>query len=116
MEQAELVDGFVKDILKPILANRGSTAVGSGRRRQHLVHRRHAPPPARLELVDGDHLMQQARLIKSDVEIAIIEESCAIGDAVTQRRSTRPGPVAASSRSPAMPCRPCSTSAARWPT
>ena len=29
--------------------------------------------------------MQQVRLIKSDDEIAIIEEACAIGDAVTQR-------------------------------
>ena len=86
MEQAELVDGFVKDILRPILRNRG---LDSGRLgldvanisfidavRSHLPH---------LELIDGDRLMQRARLIKSDVEIDIIEEACAIGDAVTQR-------------------------------
>jgi Xaa-Pro aminopeptidase len=36
-------------------------------------------------MIDGDQVMQRARLIKNDVEIAIIHESCAIGDAVTQR-------------------------------
>ncbi|MDE0236554.1 MAG: Xaa-Pro peptidase family protein [bacterium] len=86
MEQAELVDGFVKDILRPILQNRG---LDSGRlgldaanmsfidaARNHLPH---------LEMVDGDQLLQRARLIKSDIEIDIIKEACAIGDAVTQR-------------------------------
>ena len=38
-----------------------------------------------LELVDGDTVMQQARWIKSDLEVAVIEEACAIGDSVTQR-------------------------------
>jgi Xaa-Pro aminopeptidase len=44
--------------------------------------RRHLPD---VELVDGDAAMQRARLIKSDLEVAVIEEACAIGDAVTQR-------------------------------
>ncbi len=94
MEQAELVDGFVSDILKPILKNRN---LDSGRLgvdaanisfidalRKHLPH---------VELIDGDVVMQAARLIKSDVEIQILHESCAIGDAVTQRAldSTRAG-------------------------
>jgi Xaa-Pro aminopeptidase len=94
MEQAELVDGFVSDILKPILANRG---LDSGRLGVDAANisfidalRRHLPD---LELVDGDVVMQSARLIKSDVEIQILHESCAIGDAVTQRalESTRAG-------------------------
>lgn len=86
MEQAELVDGFVSDILKPILANR---KLDSGRLGVDAANisfidslRRHLPD---VELVDGDVVMQHARLIKSDVEIQIIHEACAIGDAVTQR-------------------------------
>jgi Xaa-Pro aminopeptidase len=86
MEQAELVDGFVRDILRPVLAGRG---LGSGRLGVDAggisfveAMRRHLPD---VELVDGDAAMQRARLIKSDLEVAVIEEACAIGDAVTQR-------------------------------
>ena len=86
MEQAELVDGFVRDILKPILADRrldsGRLAVDAAAISFLDALRTHLPD---VELIDGDVLMQRARLIKSDVEIAIIEEACAIGDAVTQR-------------------------------
>ena len=86
MEQAELVDGFVKDILRPILRDRGldSGQLGVDAANISFINavRSHLP---HLEMVDGDQLMQRARLIKSDVEIAIIEEACAIGDAVTQR-------------------------------
>ncbi len=51
---------------------------------------RHLPG---VELVDGDVVMQRARLVKFDEEIAIIEEACAIGDSVTQRAldEARPG-------------------------
>ena len=86
MEQRELVDGFVKDILSPILANRGLTsgklAVDQANISFIDALRTHLPD---LELVDGDAVMQQARWIKSDIEVAIIEEACAIGDSVTQR-------------------------------
>jgi Xaa-Pro aminopeptidase len=94
MEQAELVDGFVSDILKPILANRkldsGRLGVDAANISFIDALRRHLPD---VELVDGDVVMQKARLIKSDVEIQILHESCAIGDAVTQRAldSTRAG-------------------------
>lgn len=86
MEQRELVDGFVVDILTPLLDRRGLT---SGRLAvdqsnisfiQSLATR--LPD---IELIDGDTVMQQARWIKTDQEVAIIEEACAIGDAVTQR-------------------------------
>ncbi|HEY6629789.1 MAG TPA: Xaa-Pro peptidase family protein, partial [Acidimicrobiia bacterium] len=86
MEQRELVDGFVVDILAPILRDAG---LDTGRLAVDQANisfinsmRSHLPD---LELVDGDAVMQQARWIKSDLEVAIIEEACAIGDSVTQR-------------------------------
>ena len=86
MEQAELVHGFVRDILRPILATRGLDAgrLGVDAASVSFIDalRDHLPG---VEVVDGDTIMQRARLIKTDVEIAIIEEACAIGDAVTQR-------------------------------
>jgi Xaa-Pro aminopeptidase len=46
-----------------------------------------------MRIADGDHAMQQARMIKLPEELAIVEESCAIGDSVTQRAidESRPG-------------------------
>lgn len=86
MEQAELVDGFVRDILTPMLAERGllQGRIGVDQANISFVNavRRHLPD---LELEDGDTVMQRARLVKSAVEIAIIQEACAIGDSVTQR-------------------------------
>lgn len=86
MEQAELVDGFVANILAPLLAERGLTQGRIGVDQANIsfviAMQRHLPD---LELADGDALLQRARLVKSDVEIAIIHEACAIGDSVTQR-------------------------------
>ncbi len=86
MEQRELVDGFVRDILTPILDERGLLASRLGVDQANISFiesiRQHLPD---VELVDGDTVMQQARWIKTDLEIAVIEEACAIGDAVTQR-------------------------------
>ncbi|MDH3499570.1 MAG: Xaa-Pro peptidase family protein [Acidimicrobiia bacterium] len=86
MEQAELVDGFVQNILGPILRDRG---FGEGRLGVDQANisfvesmRRHLPD---LELVDGDTVLHKARWVKSDLEIPVIEEACAIGDSVTQR-------------------------------
>lgn len=86
MEQRELVDGFVKNILTPILAERGMLQgkLGVDQANISFVHSMQAHLPD-VELVDGDTIMQKARWFKSDLEIAIIEEACAIGDAVTQR-------------------------------
>jgi Xaa-Pro dipeptidase len=94
MEQRELVDGFVKTTLAPLLNERGVAAgrLGLDQVNFSLVEsmRLHLPD---VSPTDGDHLMQQVRLIKSEDEIRIIEEACAIGDAVTQRAidSTRAG-------------------------
>ncbi|HEX6131207.1 MAG TPA: Xaa-Pro peptidase family protein, partial [Actinomycetota bacterium] len=86
MEQRELVDGFVKATLAPLLAEAGVDAgrIGVDQVNFSLVEsmREHLPD---IEPTDGDWLMQQARLIKSPGEIAIVEEACAIGDSVTQR-------------------------------
>ena len=86
MEQRELVDGFVVDILTPILTERGLTSgrLGVDQANISFIHslRDHLPD---LELVDGDTIMQQARWVKTDLEVAVIEEACAIGDSVTQR-------------------------------
>jgi Xaa-Pro aminopeptidase len=86
MEQRELVDGFVKATLAPLLAEAGVDAgrIGVDQVNFSLVEsmREHLPD---IQPTDGDWLMQQARLIKSPDEIAIVEEACAIGDSVTQR-------------------------------
>jgi Xaa-Pro aminopeptidase len=39
---------------------------------------------SKAELVDGDTLMQKVRLIKTEDEVQLLHEACAIGDAVTQ--------------------------------
>jgi len=94
MEQRELVEGFVKVTLAPLLSDLGVDAgrIGVDQVNYSLVEAMsvHVPDVVPAE---GDHLMQQVRLIKSDDELAIIEEACAIGDAVTQRAidSTRAG-------------------------
>lgn len=94
MEQRELVDGFVTDILRPILRQLdlvgGALAVDQANISFIHALRDHLPD---VEVIDGDTVMQQARWIKTDIEVAIIEEACAIGDAVTQRalESTKAG-------------------------
>lgn len=86
MEQRELVDGFVREILRPLLQDRGVAdgKIGMDAANLSLLEsiRVHLPD---LEVVDGDTVMQQARWIKLDEELAIVEEACAIGDSVTQR-------------------------------
>jgi Xaa-Pro aminopeptidase len=86
MEQRELVDGFVTSTLAPLLRDRGlhdgKLAVDQANISFIQALREHFPD---LELVDGDAIMQSARWVKTDLEIAVIEEACAIGDSVTQR-------------------------------
>ncbi len=94
MEQRELVDGFVRDILKPLLVEHdldaGKLAVDQANISFIRSIAAHLPD---LEIVDGDEIMQAARWVKTDLEVAVIEEACAIGDAVTQRalEGTRAG-------------------------
>lgn len=94
MEQRELVDGFVREILGPLLrkydVQGGKLGIDQANLSLIEALNRHCPD---LELRDGDTVMQQARWIKLDEEIAIIEEACAIGDSVTKRalEETRAG-------------------------
>lgn len=86
MEQRELVDGFVTDILTPMLAERGllSGRLAVDQANISFIQSLQTNLPD-IELIDGDTVMQQARWIKTDIEVAVIEEACAIGDSVTQR-------------------------------
>jgi Xaa-Pro aminopeptidase len=86
MEQRPLVDGFVREILGPILRELELTdgRVGIDQANLSLLEslRQHFP---NLQVTDGDTVMQQARWIKLPEEVAVVEEACAIGDSVTQR-------------------------------
>jgi len=86
MEQRELVDGFVKITLAPLLNELGVAdgRIGVDQVNYSLIEsmQMHLPD---VQPTDGDVLMQHVRLVKTRDEIAIIEESCAIGDSVTQR-------------------------------
>jgi Xaa-Pro aminopeptidase len=86
MEQRELVDGFVRAILVPALTERGLDrgTLGIDSTGIHLIRAIESALPG-ITIVDGDHALQQARMIKLPEELAIVEESCAIGDSVTQR-------------------------------
>jgi Xaa-Pro aminopeptidase len=81
-----LVDGFVTDILTPLLAERdllsGRLAVDQANISFVRALQTHLPD---VELLDGDTVMQEARWVKTEMEVAVIEEACAIGDSVTQR-------------------------------
>ncbi|HEX9853741.1 MAG TPA: Xaa-Pro peptidase family protein [Acidimicrobiia bacterium] len=86
MEQPELVDAFVAGTLRGLVSDAGlaSGKIGVDQANISFIRalERHLPD---VEIVDGDAVMQAARLVKLDEELAIIEESCAIGDSVTQR-------------------------------
>ncbi|MGH9104170.1 MAG: M24 family metallopeptidase [Acidimicrobiales bacterium] len=86
MEQRELVEGFVRQVLAPLLRDAGLVEgrLGIDQATMPLLELLGEHLPG-LRLVDGDRPMQLARLIKTDQEIALVEEACAIGDSVTQR-------------------------------
>ena len=94
MEQAELVDAFVKATLAPLLSELGVSEgrLGVDQPNYSLIESMQSHLP-NLQPTDGDALMQRVRLVKSPDEIAIIQESCAIGDSVTRRAidSTKEG-------------------------
>jgi Xaa-Pro aminopeptidase len=86
MEERGLVEGFVTSVLTPALARHrlSSARIGVDQPTMILIESIRRLLPG-VELVDGDSAMQQARMIKLPAEIAVIEESCAIGEAVTRR-------------------------------
>jgi Xaa-Pro dipeptidase len=85
VEQRPLVEGFVTDILEPILARFDLQAgkLGMDEANMILVEALHRQLP-NLELRECDSVMQGIRMIKLPDEIALLEEATAIADAVTQ--------------------------------
>lgn len=84
VEERALVEGLVRDILGPVLHDRGLTEARLGLDEANLVFYHaltHAFPALQVE--DGDTPMQLARRIKLDAEIALLEEATALADAVT---------------------------------
>ncbi|HSF06790.1 MAG TPA: Xaa-Pro peptidase family protein [Methylomirabilota bacterium] len=86
MEERGLVEGFVRSVLTPALTRHKllNGRLGVDQPTMILIESIRRLLPG-VELVDGDSAMQQARLIKLPEEIAVIEEACAVGDAVTRR-------------------------------
>jgi Xaa-Pro aminopeptidase len=84
IEDRRLIEGFVTDILVPVLEEHGLTRGRIGIDECNtilmLALQRHLPD---LEIADGDSPMQRARMIKLPGELQLLEEACAIGDAVT---------------------------------
>ena len=84
IEDRHLVAGFVRDILAPVLENhglsRGTIGIDESNTGLMLELQRQLPE---LTIADGDAPMLRARRIKLPEELQIIEEACAIGDAVT---------------------------------
>jgi Xaa-Pro aminopeptidase len=83
IEEQALVEGLVKDILGPVLRQHGLTDAKLGLDESNMVFYKaltsHFP---KLKVEDGDTPMQQARMIKLDEEIILLEEATAIADAV----------------------------------
>ena len=83
IEEKALVDGLIRDILGPVLREHRLTDAKLGLDESNMVFYKaltnHFP---KMKVEDGDTAMQQARLIKLDEEIALIEEATAIADAV----------------------------------
>jgi Xaa-Pro dipeptidase len=86
MEQKELVEGFVRTTLAPLLREAGASSgrLGVDQLGVNLLEAIAAQLPE-LRLADGDAAMQRARMVKLDEEIALVQEACAIGDSVTMR-------------------------------
>ena len=84
IEDRNLVDGFVRDILGPALENHGlaSATIGIDECNTALMLsiQQHYPD---ITIADGDAAMLRARRIKLAGELQLIEEACAIADAVT---------------------------------
>ncbi len=84
IEDRNLVDGFVRDILGPALENHGlsngTIGIDECNTALMLSIQRHYPD---ITIADGDAPMLRARKIKLAEELQIIEEACAVADAVT---------------------------------
>jgi Xaa-Pro aminopeptidase len=94
MEARGLIRGAVETTIAPLLARHGveTGRVGLDEAAYAQVQALHESLPG-VRLADGDAPMQRARRIKLAEEIALLEEACAIAEAVTQAaiEAVRPG-------------------------
>jgi len=83
IEEKALVAGLIRDILGPVLREHRLADATLGLDESNMVFYKaltsHFP---KMKVEDGDTPMQQARLIKLDEEIVLLEEATAIADAV----------------------------------
>jgi Xaa-Pro dipeptidase len=84
IEERSLVEGFVRDILGPVLRAHGlsNARIGMDESNTILAQAIEEFLPG-VTIADGDTPMQQARRIKLPGEIALLEEASALADAVT---------------------------------
>jgi len=84
IEERPLIDGFVRNILSPVLKKHGleRAHIGIDEANASLMEciAKHLPD---VRIQDGDTFMQRARRIKFPEEIALLEEATALADAVT---------------------------------
>lgn len=84
IEERSLIEGFVRDILAPVLGDhgleRGRIGIDEGNVILLEAIARFLPG---VEVADGDTAMQRARRIKLPGELALLEEASALADAVT---------------------------------
>ncbi len=84
IEERPLIEGFVRDILSPVLHEHGLVRahIGMDEANTSLMEcmAQHLPE---VRIQDGDTPMQRARRIKLPEEVALLEEATALADAVT---------------------------------
>jgi Xaa-Pro aminopeptidase len=84
LEQRALIEGFIREILAPVLRDHGleNARIGLDEAATSLnqLLAQHLPD---VQIDDGDAPMQRARMIKLPGEIALLEEATALADAVT---------------------------------
>jgi Xaa-Pro dipeptidase len=84
MEARGLIAGAVDEVIAPALRRLGLGAASLGLDElayAQVIELRRALPDLRLG--DGDAVMQRARAVKSDAELAVMQEASAIAEAVT---------------------------------
>ena len=94
MEARGLIAGTVEEVIAPVLREVGVDGgrLGLDETAYAQVQELHRVLPE-MELRDGDAVMQAARLIKSESELAVMQEAGAIAEAVTESAiaAVRPG-------------------------
>jgi Xaa-Pro aminopeptidase len=94
MEARGLIRGTVESVIAPAIERHGlaGAAIGLDELAYAQVEALSGALP-NVSLADGDGVMQTARRVKSNLELAVMQEASAIGDAVTESAiaAVRPG-------------------------